>query len=152
VIQRAHAHHLEILRAVRRWRIGVGLVECIRHAHPFDWPLADAVNHRWGGDSGDFQDRRNDVNDVVELVTDAARVHKIPANNMTFAQAACFPVALQTMHNAVVTAGRLKRGEALLIQGASTGVGLMGMQIGKVMGARLVIGTSTNPARRGYST
>src|SRR5215469_9202325 len=81
-------------------------------------------------------------------VTDAGRLHRIPANNMTFAQAACFPVALQTMHNAVVTAGRLKRGEALLIQGASTGVGLMGMQIGKVMGAALVIGTSTNPARR----
>src|SRR5215470_3639127 len=81
-------------------------------------------------------------------VTDAARVHKVPANNMTFAQAACFPVALQTMHNAVVTAGRLKRGETLLIQGASSGVGLMGMQIGKVMGAAMVMGTSTNPARR----
>ena len=81
-------------------------------------------------------------------VTDAARVHRIPANNMTFAQAACFPVALQTMHNAVVTAGRLKRGETLLIQGASSGVGLMGMQIGKVMGAALVMGTSTNPVRR----
>jgi NADPH2:quinone reductase len=36
----------------------------------------------------------------------------------------------------------------LLIQGASSGVGLMGMQIGKVMGASLVMGTSTNPARR----
>src|SRR5215469_8425818 len=81
-------------------------------------------------------------------VTDAGRAHKIPANNMTYAQAACLPVALQTMHNAIVTAGRLKRGESLLIQGASTGVGLMGMQIGKVMGASLVIGTSTNPARR----
>jgi NADPH2:quinone reductase len=81
-------------------------------------------------------------------VTDAGRLHRIPANNMTFAQAACLPVALQTMHNAVVTAGRLKRGESLLIQGASSGVGLMGMQIGKVMGAALVIGTSTNPARR----
>jgi NADPH2:quinone reductase len=75
-------------------------------------------------------------------------VHRIPANNMTFAQAACFPVALQTMHNAVVTAGRLKRGETLLIQGASSGVGLMAMQIGKVMGASQVMGTSTNPARR----
>jgi hypothetical protein len=50
-----------------------------------------------------------------------ARVHRIPANNMTFEQAACFPVALQTMHNAIVTAGRLKRGETLLMQGASTG-------------------------------
>src|ERR1700691_1964556 len=81
-------------------------------------------------------------------VTDAGRVHRIPGNNMTYEQAACFPVALQTMHNAVVTAGRLKRGETLLIQGASSGVGLMGMQIGKLMGASLVMGTSTNPQRR----
>ena len=82
------------------------------------------------------------------VVTDAGRAHRIPGNNMTYAQAACFPVALQTMHNAVVTAGRLKRGETLLIQGASSGVGLMGMQIGKVMGASLVLGTSTNAKRR----
>jgi NADPH:quinone reductase len=66
-------------------------------------------------------------------VTDARRLHRIPGNNMTYAQAACLPVALQTMHNAVVTAGRLKRGETLLITGASAGVGLMGMQIGKLM-------------------
>src|SRR5215472_9934076 len=82
------------------------------------------------------------------VVTDAGRVHRIPANNMTYEQAACFPVALQTMHNAVVTAGRLKRGETLLIQGASSGVGLMGMQIGKLMGAATVLGTSTNAKRR----
>jgi NADPH2:quinone reductase len=81
-------------------------------------------------------------------VTDAGRAHRIPGNNMTYEQAACFPVALQTMHNAVVTAGRLKRGETLLIQGASSGVGLMGMQIGKLMGASTVIGGSTNAARR----
>ena len=81
-------------------------------------------------------------------VTDAARLHRIPGNNMTYEQAACFPVALQTMHNAIVTAGRLKRGETLLIQGASSGVGLMGMQIGKLMGASLVMGTSTNAQRR----
>jgi NADPH2:quinone reductase len=82
-------------------------------------------------------------------VTDAGRVSRIPANNMTYEQAACFPIALQTMHNAVVTAGRLKRGETLLIQGASSGVGLMGMQIGKLMGAALVMGSSTNAQRRG---
>jgi NADPH2:quinone reductase len=81
-------------------------------------------------------------------VTDAGRVHRIPGNNMSYEQAACFPVALQTMHNAVVTAGRLKRGETMLMQGASAGVGLMGMQIGKLMGASFVIGTSTNPERR----
>ncbi len=81
-------------------------------------------------------------------VTDAGRVHRIPGNNMTYEQAACFPIALQTMHNAVVTAGRLKRGETMLMQGASAGVGLMGMQIAKLMGAALVLGTSTNAERR----
>ena len=85
-------------------------------------------------------------------VTDFARVHRIPANNMTYEQAACFPVALGTMHNAVVSAGRLKRGETLLMQGASAGVGLMGMQIAKLMGASLVMGTSTNAERRARLT
>ena len=82
------------------------------------------------------------------VTTDAGRAHRIPGNNMTYEQAACFPVALQTMHNAIITAGRLKRGETLLIQGASSGVGLMGMQIGKLMGAPTVMGASTNAARR----
>jgi NADPH:quinone reductase-like Zn-dependent oxidoreductase len=82
------------------------------------------------------------------VVTDFARVHPIPANNMTWEQAACFPVALSTMHNAIVTAGRFKPAEAILIQGASSGVGLMGMQIAKLRGASLVMGTSTNAERR----
>src|SRR5215204_588585 len=80
---------------------------------------------------------------------DQGRVNRIPANNMTYEQAACLPVALQTLHNAIVTAGRFKRGESLLIQGASSGVGLMGLQIGKYLGASIVMGTSTNPGRRG---
>lgn len=80
-------------------------------------------------------------------VADWARAAKIPANNMTFEQAATLPVALQTMHDAVVTNGRLTKGESLLIQGASSGVGLMGLQIGRAMGADLVIGTSTNAGR-----
>jgi len=82
------------------------------------------------------------------VTTDANRATRIPANNMTYEQAACFPVALQTMHNAIVTAGRFKAGESLLIQGASSGVGLMGMQIGKLKGASIVMGTSTHAGRR----
>jgi NADPH2:quinone reductase len=81
-------------------------------------------------------------------VTDWGRVSPIPANNMSFVQAATLPVALQTMHNALVTNGRLKSGESVLIQGASSGVGLMGLQIAKHKGAKLVMGTSTNAARR----
>jgi NADPH2:quinone reductase len=81
-------------------------------------------------------------------VADWGRAFTIPANNMSFEQAATLPVALQTMHDAVVTNGRLKAGESILIQGASSGVGLMGMQIAKLKGAKLVMGSSTNAARR----
>ena len=81
-------------------------------------------------------------------VCDWGRAMVIPANNMTYEQAAPLPVALATMHDAVVTNGRLIDGETVLIQGASSGVGLMGMQIAKHKGAKLVIGTSTNAERR----
>jgi NADPH:quinone reductase len=81
-------------------------------------------------------------------LADWGRVAPVPDRNMGWAQAATLPIALQTMHNALVTAGGLRAGEAVLIQGASSGVGLMAMQIAKAMGARLVIGTSTNAERR----
>jgi NADPH2:quinone reductase len=80
-------------------------------------------------------------------VSDWGRVNPMPSG-MSFEQAATLPVALITLHNALVTAGRLHAGEAVMIQGASSGVGLMGLQIAKLRGARLVIGTSTNEARR----
>ena len=81
-------------------------------------------------------------------VADWGRVHVLPSKDMTFEQAATLPIALQTMHNALVTVGGLRKGESVLIQGASSGVGIMGLQIAKHMGARFVIGSSTNPARR----
>src|ERR1051325_19391 len=81
-------------------------------------------------------------------VADYGRTSPIPANNMSWEQAATYPVALGTMHDAIVTNARLQRGETVIIQGASSGVGLMGLQITKLKGAKLVIGTSTNDARR----
>jgi NADPH:quinone reductase len=68
---------------------------------------------------------------------------------MSFAEAATLPVALQTMHDAVVTHGELKPGQSILILGASSGVGLMGLQIAAAKGAGLVIGSSTDTERRG---
>ena len=80
-------------------------------------------------------------------VTDWGRVNPIP-EGMSFEQAATLPVSLITLHHALVTTGRLQSGETVMIQGASSGVGLMGLQIAKLRGASLVIGTSTNAARR----
>jgi NADPH2:quinone reductase len=81
-------------------------------------------------------------------VADAGRCSPIPANNMTFPQAATLPIGLQTMHDALMTQGRMKAGDAVLIQAASAGVGIIGLQIAKLMGARLVMGTSTKPEKR----
>lgn len=81
-------------------------------------------------------------------LTDRGRVMPIPRSSIEYEQAACFPVALQTMHDAIVTHGKLQPGQSVLIQGASSGVGLMGSQIAKQLGAGLVIGTSTTPAKR----
>ena len=80
-------------------------------------------------------------------VCDWGRVVPIP-DAMPFEHAATLPVALGTMHDALVTNGRLKAGESVLIQGASSGVGLMALQIAKLLGAQIVIGTSTNAERR----
>ncbi len=81
-------------------------------------------------------------------VTDWGRVMPIPTPAMSYEQAVTLPVAVQTMHDAIVTNGQLRAGDTVLIQGASSGVGLMGMQIAKLMGAKIVIGTSGNQARR----
>jgi NADPH2:quinone reductase len=82
-------------------------------------------------------------------LADHGRLFHIPSTgNMGFEEAATLPVALATMHNAVVTNGALQAGQSVLIQGASSGVGLMAMQIAKLKGAKLVIGSSTDAARR----
>lgn len=81
-------------------------------------------------------------------VADMGRVMPVPDRNMSWEQAAALPVALGTMHDALVTNGRLAKGESVMILGASSGVGLMALQIAKFLGAATVVGTSTDPGRR----
>src|SRR5579859_2154942 len=80
-------------------------------------------------------------------LADHGRLFRAPSN-MNFDEACTLPIAITTMHNAVVTVGGLQPGQSVMIQGASSGVGLMAMQIAKLKGARLVIGTSTDASRR----
>ncbi len=80
-------------------------------------------------------------------LADHGRLFHAPSN-MNFEECATLPIALTTMHNAVVTNGALKAGQSVLIQGASSGVGLMAMQIAKLKGASLVVGSSTDAMRR----
>jgi NADPH2:quinone reductase len=80
-------------------------------------------------------------------LADHGRLFAAPSN-MDFEEACTLPIALTTMHNAVVTVGGLQAGQTAMIQGASSGVGLMALQIAKLKGASLVVGSSTDPGRR----
>jgi len=105
-----------------------------------------------GGDVRDFKvgDRvmcHSPGSHAEYAVSDYGRAMKVP-DGMGFEQAATLPIGLNTLHNALVTAGRMKAGEAVMVQGASSGVGIIGLQIAKLMGAKLVVGTSTNDGRR----
>src|ERR1700748_2435431 len=83
-------------------------------------------------------------------LADHGRLFHIPStSNMSFEEAATYPVALATMHNAVVTNGGLQPGQSVLIEGASSGVGLMAMQIAKLKVSGRVIVSSTDEMRRG---
>ena len=60
---------------------------------------------------------------------------------LTWEQAAALPVVYITAYEILYPYGRLKAGESLLVVGASSGVGVACVQLGKLIGAR-VIGTS----------
>jgi NADPH2:quinone reductase len=70
---------------------------------------------------------------------------KLPAD-WSFAEGAGFRVAAQTAFHSLVHRAALKKGETLLVHGASGGVGLAAVQLGKHLGAR-VIATGSDDAR-----
>lgn len=75
-----------------------------------------------------------------------AMLSPIP-DSISYEQAATLPVGLQTMHNAIATVGGLKTGQSVLIQGATSGMGLIGLQIARELGASPVIGTARTQDR-----
>lgn len=83
-----------------------------------------------------------------QAVADRGRVLPLP-RELGWEAAAALPVAIQTMHDAIATHGQLRAGQSVLIQGASSSVGLMGLRIARHLGAAVVIGTSRNAPSRG---
>jgi NADPH2:quinone reductase len=109
-----------------------------------------------GGDVRDFKvgDRvmcHSPGSHAEMAVSDYGRAMHIP-DGMSYEQAATLPIGLNTLHNALITRGRMTAGENVMVQGASSGVGIIGLQIAKLMGAKFVVGTATDPGRRGRLT
>jgi NADPH:quinone reductase len=72
-----------------------------------------------------------------EVVVDAAKCLKMPAK-MDFATGAALPMTYGTSYHALVQRGRLKPGETLLVHGATGGVGTAAVEIGKLLGAKVI--------------
>jgi len=69
-------------------------------------------------------------------------VHPIPAG-LSFEQAAAFPMVYETAYRMLVTRGRLRAGEWVLVWGIGGGVGMAALSIAKALGAHVVATSST---------
>jgi NADPH:quinone reductase len=78
-----------------------------------------------------------------EVKTEARRLLPIPAG-MSFADAAAFGLTYATSDHALVDRGALASGETLLVLGAAGGVGIAAIEIGKLLGARVIAAASTD--------
>ena len=78
-----------------------------------------------------------------ELVVEADRTIPMP-EAMDFVPASAFVLTYGTSYHALKDRGQLQAGETLLVLGASGGVGISAIQIGKMMGARVIAAASTD--------
>jgi NADPH:quinone reductase-like Zn-dependent oxidoreductase len=65
-------------------------------------------------------------------------------SNLSYEQAASIPLVFQTAWHMLIDRAKLQVGEDVLIQAAGSGVGIAGIQIAKLVGARVFATASTN--------
>lgn len=78
-----------------------------------------------------------------EMLAEADKVIPLPAA-MDFVSASAFILTYGTSLHALKDRAHLKAGETLLVLGASGGVGLAAIQLGKAMGARVIAAASSD--------
>ena len=104
-----------------------GEVEAVREASR--WQVGDRVMGLVGGGA------------CAEMVTVHAEETLAVPEGLSFAEAAAIPEVFLTAYDALVTRGRLRPGECVLIHAVGSGVGTAATQIAKHLGAT-VLGTS----------
>ncbi|MEO5724364.1 MAG: zinc-binding dehydrogenase [Ilumatobacteraceae bacterium] len=79
---------------------------------------------------------------LAEFVcADARALMKIPAS-VNWEEAGGFPNTFVTAHDALATAAKVRPGDAVLVNAASSGIGVAAVQIARLIGATTVIATS----------
>jgi NADPH2:quinone reductase len=103
-----------------------------------DWQVGDAVMGTFPSAFAEY------------LVADHRFV--LPRPEGLESEAACaLPTALLTEFGALTVAG-FKHGQSVLITGAATGIGMVGVQIAKAVGASRVVATTRTAAKKGLLT
>ena len=80
-------------------------------------------------------------------VVEAALAMRVP-DSLGWSAGGALPVALATMHDALVTNGRFQAGQRVLVNAASSGVGVVGVRMALHAGASVVVGTSRSAEKR----
>ncbi len=92
----------------------------------------------WGFQTGPYDGAHAELARLPE-----SNVIPMPAN-LNFEEAAAVPLVLLTAYHMLVTRAQLKASEDVLIWGASSGIGHIGIQIAKVLGARVIAVAGTD--------
>lgn len=74
----------------------------------------------------------------AEFVAVSAEQAAPAPQNLTWEQAAAVPVVSVTVYEILCSYGKLKSGETLLVAGAASGVGVICVQAGKYLGAKVI--------------
>lgn len=77
-----------------------------------------------------------------EVVVDAESLLPLP-EGFSFEEGATFVLATSTAINAVMQRGQLQQGEFLLVHGSAGGVGLVAVEVGKLLGATVIATASS---------
>jgi len=77
-----------------------------------------------------------------QVCVPASGLRKIP-ESMNFKTASGFPMVYSTSYYALKQRANLQPGETLLVLGASGGVGVTAVELGKLMGAKVIAGASS---------
>lgn len=84
-------------------------------------------------------------------IAPAGNLHPVP-EAMAPPQAAAYPAAYTTAYVSLAERGLLRAGETLLVHGASGGVGMATLDVGRTLGARVIATTASEQKVQGLKT
>jgi NADPH2:quinone reductase len=84
---------------------------------------------------------------IAEAVVVSERAAMPITAGISWTDAASLPNVCVTAHDALTVSGRLQPGESMLVNAASSGVGIAAIQIARLLGAKPVMATSRSAAK-----